>query len=363
MTQSGQTNDAWYTEDGPETDVVLASRIRLARNLAGFNFPVTIKSDDAEHVLSLVFDAFNKLDHPERYQMVRMSGIDTTGKRILSERGVIETGIGNEPWKGIIIRNDGILSASINIEDHLRIASFAPGLSLFECAKEVYGIDTATQDHLQFSAMADFGYLTSGIMNVGTGMKASTLLCIPAICMNGLLDRVMREYLSQGFVIKGYYGTDGNASLGCLYQLSNGSSATGDYEAQIGLVEQATRKLVDLERKSRQELLVTNPTTVEDTAFRAISTLKYARFLALPEAIDLLYRVRLGANLGLVTGISNHALTALMYRIQSAHIGFVISGGSVIIEEDVKSDEMRMNRLRAMVVQEILKEADIRERR
>ena len=103
MSLSTKTPDAWYTEDGPDTDVVLSSRVRLARNLSGFVFPLAIKSDDAERVQSILFDAFGHLDKSENYQMVRMSNIESLGKRILCERGVLDADAGNEPWRGVIV--------------------------------------------------------------------------------------------------------------------------------------------------------------------------------------------------------------------------------------------------------------------
>lgn len=363
MSAETRTPDAWYTEDGPETDVVLSTRVRLARNLSGFVFPVAIKSDDADSVESLIFDAFNHLENPERFQMVRMSHIDSLGRRILAERGVIDPETGNEPWRAVVIRADGVLSATVNMEDHLRLAAFTPGLSLWPCSGIVTAADRSLQDHLQFSAQAGTGYLTSNLFDVGTGMKASVLLCLPGLCMNGLLDRVIREYLAQGFTVRGYYDSDGSASLGCLYQLSGGSSSAGDIPGQIGRMEQAAGKLADLERKSRAELYRTAPTTVEDTVFRAIVAAKYARFINLREAVDLIHRIKLGLSLGLVTGTTDRDLTALLYRVQTAHIGFVILNGSIIIEDDVVSEELRTDRLRAMVIQEVLKTADICERR
>ncbi len=353
----------WYTEDGPESDVVLSSRVRFARNLSGFVFPLTIKSDDAERVQSIVFDAFNHLDRPENYQMIRMSNIDNLGKRILFERGVIDSDAGSEPWRGVIIRNDGVLSATVNIEDHIRLSAFTPGLSVNACASLVSGIDESLQRNVQYSALADFGYLTSNLMNIGSGMKASVLVCLSALCMNDLIERVIREFLSQGFIVRGYYGSERQTSLGCLYQISNSSGAAGDLSSQIIQMEQAALKLVELERRSRQELKASSPTTLENSVFRAIVTAKYARFISLNEALDLIQRIKLGLNLGLISGIANKDLTALMYRVQTAHIGFVILGESIIIEEDIQTEEMRLDRLRAMVIQEVLKEADIRERR
>jgi Arginine kinase len=363
MNDQLHSSDAWYTGDGPDNDVIVSSRVRLARNLSGFPFPVAIKSDDAESVLSLIFDSFNHLEDPDHYQMVRMADIDLQGRKILAERGVIEPGAGNDPWRGVVLRNDGILSATINMEDHLALASFRPGLNLFACAKTAFDIDDEMQKHIQFSALSGFGYLTSNLFCAGSGLTISVLACLPALCMNGLLDRVIREYLAQGFSIHGYYGSDEGSSLGCLYQLSNGSASAGDPESQLRAMEQTAGKLVELERKSRKDLIGSMPTTVEDAVFRALVAAKYARFISLREAVDLIKRIKLGLNLGLVTGLENRDLSALLYRIQSAHISFVISGGSVIIEEDVKTDELKMDRLRAMVIQEVLKNADIHERR
>lgn len=363
MTTTGNSTDAWYTGDGPDTDVVLSSRVRLARNLSGFVFPLTIKSDDAERVQSLVFDAFNHLKKPEQYQMVRMSHIDNLGKRILAERGVIDPDTGAEPWRGVIIRTDGVLSATVNIEDHLRLAAFAPGQSLAACGVILTGVEEGLRKQIQFSSLADFGFLTSNLLNLGSGMKASVLMCLPALSLGGLLDRVIREYLAQGFIVRGYYGSEEDGSLGYLYQISNGSAATGDMDSQIIRLEQAVAKLVEMERRSRQELLATGPTSIENTVFRAIVLAKYARFISLRESIDLIGRIKLGLNLGLITGLANNELTALLYRVQTAHIGFVILNGSIIIEEDIKEEELRMDRLRAMVIQEVLKQSDIRERR
>ncbi len=363
MNRPADNADTWYTRDGPDSDVVLSSRVRLARNLSGFVFPVSIKSDDAERVQSILFDSFNHLEHPEAWHLVRMSNIDTAGKRILSERGVLDAGTGSEPWRGVIINGDGVLSATVNTEDHLRLAAFGAGLSLSACVALSSEIDTQLRARVQFSALPDFGYLTSNLSDLGTGMKASVLVCLPALCLNSLLDRVIREYLAQGFMVRGYYGADTGNSLGCLYQISGGPACSGDVLSQIRQLEQAARKLAELERKSRQELLASSVTTLENTVFRAIVTAKYARFIPLVEAVDLLQRIKLGVGTGLIQGIRDKELTALLYRVQTAHIGFVISGGNIIIEDDVKGEELRMDRLRAMVIQEVLKEADIRERR
>lgn len=355
--------DTWYTEEGQDNDVVLSSRVRVSRNLDGFPFPLAIKADDAERVQSLVFDAFNHLDNPDQYQILQMSNLDALGRRILSERGVIEADCGNEPWRGLIVRNDGVVSVTVNMDDHVRISAFSAGLSLYSCNKSVRTMEELLQKKLDFSSLPGFGYLSSSLFSTGTGLKISALVCLEGLALNGLLDRIIRDFLANGFVLKGFYGQQNGLSLGCLYQISNLSASRGDSDSQLLIMNQAVSKLVSLERKSRSELLRSKPTVMEDTIFRAIVTAKYARLLPFAEAIELINKIKLGVNLALIQGVGNHELTALLYRIQNAHLHFVLSGDSITIESDIVSEETRMDRLRAMIVQEVLKDADIRERR
>ncbi len=357
------SSGAWYAESGAENDVVISTRIRIARNLLNFPFPVAIKSDDAEAVQSLIFDSFNHLEHPEQYQMVRMSNIDPLGRKILAERGVIRPESGIEPWRAVVIRGDGALSATVNVDDHLRLAAFRPGLDFSWCRQTLETIDSALQEQLQFASAADFGYLCQDLTSAGTGMKASVLLSLSGLVMTSLAERVIRESLSQGFLIRGYYTSGNNDSLGALYQICNASGANGDMESQIESLEMMVRRIIEMERRSREELLNTQPTSIEDIVYRAVVTARYARFIPVREGVELISRIKLGLHLGLVSGISDSALTALLYRIQNAHLGFVILGGSIIIEEDIKTEEMRIERLRAMIIQEVLKEVDIKERR
>lgn len=363
MNPSQNPNDAWYVADGPDTDVVLSSRARIIRNLHGFVYPRNLKVDDAERIQSLIFDAFNHLETPERFQKIRLSGIDSLGRRILSERAIIESASGIEPWKGVVLRNDGIVSATINIEDHLRVAAFYPGSALTSCSKEVFALDAEMQKKLHFSSVPGFGYTTSNIFNVGTALKLSVLLCLPSLSMSGLIERIIREFLGQGFIITGFYGSDLKFSLGSLYQMSLISVSNGNSDNQLLVMAQGVAKLLELERKGRNELLLKRKTEIEDVVYRAIVTAKYARFISVTEGVSLLEKIRLGISLGMITGIAHKDLTALLYRIQTAHIHFVISTGSITIEEDVTTEEMKLDRLRAMVIQEVLKNADIHERR
>lgn len=363
MNKKDMPSDAWYTQDGPDSDVALSSRVRVARNLEGFRFPASIHPDDGERVQSLVFDALGKVGLAEQYQRVRISDMDALGRRILSERGVIEADCGSDPWRACSVRNDGVVSLTVNMEDHLRISSFSTGLSLNDAARATVGLERELSKSLAFSSTSGFGFLTSSIANAGQAMRLSVLLSLSGLCMNGLIERVIRDYLAQGFIVRGYYGQRDSVSLGCVYQLSNYHSMAPDIDSLVVSMEQAAGKLVELERKSRNDLVTTKPTLVEDTVFRAVVAAKYARFLSFAEAIDLIQRIRLGVYAGLITGVGYTDIASLLYRTQNAHISFIISGGSIIIEDDVATEELKMDRLRAMIVQEVLKDADIKERR
>ncbi|ULQ59939.1 hypothetical protein K7I13_00910 [Brucepastera parasyntrophica] len=363
MNGSAPPTDAWYTEEGPDNDVVLSTRIRFARNLESFAFPIALKADEAENVLSVVFDVVNNLQNSDQYQLIQLSNVDTLGRRILSERGIINTEIGAEYWKGVIIRNDSILSMTVNIEDHIRFAAVSAGLAVPFCIRTALDFENELQKNLQFSSAEGFGYLTSALSGVGSGMKTSVFLSLQGLHISGFIDRVIREYLAQGFIIHGYYGEKQDESLGSLYQFCNSSCASGDIDSQLAEIEEAIKKIVALERESRNELLAVKPTILEDISYRAIVTAKYARFLSLQESIELLQDIKLGLSLGLITGVTHSALTALLFRIRNGHISFVIQNKSIMLEEDIQTDELRMNRLRAMVIQEVLKNADICERR
>jgi protein arginine kinase len=165
---------------------------------------------------------------------------------------VIEADCGSDPWRACSVRNDGVLSVTVNMEDHLRISSFSTGLSLNDAARGSVGLERELARSLAFSSMSGFGFLASSIVNSGQAMRLSVLLSLSGLCMNGLIERVIREYLAQGFIVRGYYGQRDSASLGCVYQLSNLHSMAPDVDSLVISMEQAAGKLVELERKSRK---------------------------------------------------------------------------------------------------------------
>ncbi len=347
---------SWYAGPGPDTDVVLSSRVRFARNLANFVFPEHLGREDADRLQSLVFDSFNHMEHPERFQAVLLSDLDPLGQRILTERGIITPDVAADAHAGIVVRTDGRFSCTVNHKDHIRMASFAPGFDLtpvFDCCRE---IDSGMQESLQFAASAGTGYLTASLCDTGSGMKATVLLHLPSISMDGAVDRVFRALAGEGYSLAGCFGagTEPGSSLGSFYLLSNSFARPGNEQEQLEFVCDGVRKLIQLERGTAQKLLENRPTVLKDHVFRAVAAVKYSRFMGNREGIDLLSKIKWGINLGFVTGLENSSITALLYRIQNAHLHFVLKAENFHLEKDVISTEARTERLRALVIQEAL---------
>lgn len=363
MNNSGNSHDIWYSKDGPGSSVVLISRVRIARNADGYVFPSRIKKNDAEQVQSLVFNAFSDPDAPCELQAVKLSDLEPLSRLILCERGVLDTDCGLEPWKGLLFSEDGDLSICVNMEDHVRIAVFSAGLSLSDACDKADKIEKFMQKKIDFSAKSRYGYLTSVIDDSGTGMKVSVLISIPALVITGIGDRIVRDCIVSGFSVKGFYGGQNDKkSLGCLYQISRSAAFALNPASQISSLETMTEKIVEMELRARQDLIKTRKTFIEDLVFRAITTAKYARFLDIHESVDLLMKIKFALNLGFVTGVNQPDITALLYRIRPAHIEFLLKDQRLKVEPDVGPGIDSINRARAMIIQEVLKNADIDER-
>ena len=174
--------DAWYAAAGDDDDVVLSTRVRLARNLANFPFPESCDDDEAVRIQNIIFDAFNHFENGSAYQSVPLAMVEPLGAKILSERGLFENNFGT----GLVMRLDGISSCLINCVDHARIASFSPGFALTAAYNSSREIDSQLQERVQFAASYDFGYLTANALDSGSGMKASIKVHLPSMSNPGI---------------------------------------------------------------------------------------------------------------------------------------------------------------------------------
>lgn len=346
--------EAWYTYPGPDNDVVLSSRISLKRNLENYAFPNAFKFDDAERVQALILDSFAKISDAEKFSSIEVKNLEGFGQRILIERGIIQSSIMSAPMASLLIRSDGKLAGRVNVGDHIGLTSFVSGFNMQEAFSLVKDLDENLQEFLQFACDIDFGYLTANIAESGSGMKISVLLHLPSIFASGLLDKVFKEILGNNYHIIGYYGAgaEDGASLGSYYLLTSNNSLQGSEQTQIEEFSLYVRQLVELERKLRKKLTDNEPTKLRDSVYRALATVKFARFISSQEAIDLISRIKWGVNLGILSEAHDSDLLALLFRTQPAHLQYILQTGPLKYEKDIKTDEQKVERLRALLIQE-----------
>ncbi len=309
--------EGWFTAPGAEDDVVVSSRVRLARNLFGLPFPPALSKEEEEQVQREITEAFERLK--PSFEAIYLDRLPPLERKILMEQNIISQDFCISPNKLVLLSGDGRISAMVNEDDHLRLACMRTGLCLQEIFAAVDELDSRLEDNLHFAASIEWGYLTSRLDNAGTGLRASVMLHMPALVTDGTIGWALKRVNQMGLQIKGYWG-DGDNSLGDMYQISN-PLCIGYRENEIlGSVGEAARELVEYERKSREEITKSRRIELEDRVHRAFGVLKACRLVPSKEAITLLSTVRLGISLGMISEPGIEVVTSLMIRAQKAHV-------------------------------------------
>jgi len=353
-------SNAWYTYSGHDNDTVLSSRVRIVRNLKNYRFPPTLGKEDAETVYRTVVSAFQTLPPVDGFHPIRLDTLDAIAKKIFEERNIIPANLERNFGTGVIVRDDGILSATVNIKDHIRLSAFYAGFELQKCFTLGKNIIDTLAETLEFSAVQDFGYLSSDVMNIGSGIKYSVLCSLPGHSLTNKIQEKIEALTKQNFEVHAYYAQNTKRMLGYLYLISTKSSAGYTDEVQIGMIMTAIRTLINEERELRDSLVRTQLWRIQDDVIKAFSIAKNAYLLDVKDTIDLVFKIKLGINLGFIEGLSLEACLALLYQTQTAHIAFLMLNGTFHLEEPFQLDEIRIERIRAILVQEILKRAELR---
>lgn len=321
----------WLRGEGPESDVVMSSRVRLARNLAGFPFVPQMTVEDRHNLLDLVRRRCSAGALGVRAHWIDLhsaSRLDCTllvERHLISQqhaRGKLSTGKGGpgEPRAVAVAVPGETLSVMVIEEDHLRIQSVKPGLALQDAQAEADEADDRIERQLDYAFSPRFGYLTACPTNVGTGVRLSVMLHLPALRMIGEIEKVKHAAEDMGLAIRGFYG-EGSEAIGDLYQLSN-QTTLGKSERVLlrEMQHEVVPRVVEYERHARRVLLDSRRDSASDTICRALGTLRYARLLTSDEAMQLLSRVRLGVAMGLLADITLPTVNELLLLTQPAHL-------------------------------------------
>lgn len=306
----------WMTGEGEHSDIVMATRVRLARNLRGYRFPIAATEAEALAVDQMVTGVLlDEADH-QNYAYLRMSDLPKLDREILVEKHLISPQLTNLNRQGaVILSEDETVSTMVNEEDHIRIQCIFPGLQLEEALKKANEVDDLLEEELPYAFDEQFGYLTSCPSNTGTGMRASVMMHLPALTMTKQIARIIPAISRMGIIVRGSYG-EGSKALGNVYQVSN-QVTLGKTEFEIiEELRNVTTRLIAHEHKARKNLLEKSKTALEDRLYRSLGTLVYARLLQSGEAAKCLSDVRLGIDLGLIEGVDVSIMNELMIFMQ-----------------------------------------------
>ena len=336
----------WLRGNGPQSDIVMSSRIRLARNLADFPFMSRCNDIDRANIESTVRERLTGSPAFSGLSFFNVADLNTLDRQLLVERQLISRELSNgEGARAVAIDSMEQLSLMVNEEDHLRIQVMKSGLDLDGVWEQMNQVDDNIESSLTYAYSPKLGYLTACPTNVGTGMRVSVLVHLPALVITHQIEKVFRSLQKINLVVRGLYG-EGTQAMGDFYQISNQITLGKDEAAIIDQVSDVIPFVIDYERKARQFLLDEKQNDLFDRVSRAYGTLQTAQQISSEETMYLLSRVRMGVNLGLIDNLEIPAINQLFLRTQPAHLQKI---------RDTSMDTERRNVERAIYLREQLK--------
>jgi protein arginine kinase len=308
---SGNINE-WFSGEGPLADVVISSRVRLARNLAGYRFLAACPATEKAEILRKLKDILMALDLGDEVFYIGVDKVPALEKRFLVERHLISQNhaFGKGPRGAVIARRE-FFTAMINEEDHLRLQVLKPGCQLPACIEQINRIDDLIEQKVEYAFSPKYGYLTACPTNLGTGIRVSVMLHLPALKMTGQIEKFLNATKSLGLAVRGLFG-EGTEAAGDFYQLSN-QITLGVRENDIVTHFEKTiiPEIVEYEHAARSQLLSHDASLLDDKISRAFALLKNANLISSQEALLLLSHIRLGLNMHKHQGASTPAIDRL----------------------------------------------------
>lgn len=310
----------WMKGSGPHSEVVMTSRVRLARNLRGFPFPGYSPERERVELMEMARPCVEALPEMKDGYSEDYTSLSKIRKQVLVERHLISREhAARAAGCAVVVDRKQSVSIMINEEDHFRIQGIKAGLNLRSAFQLVDQVDTELEAALPYAFDDKLGYLTACPTNLGTGMRASVMLHLPALVLTDQINQVIKAVGKIGLAVRGLYG-EGTEALGNLFQISN-QHTLGEKEMEIIVqIEKVIESVVRSELNARQKLLEDNPVMLRDQVGRAFAILRYAHILTSKEALNLLSMLRLGADLDLVPNCDRSLLDMLLLEIQPAHL-------------------------------------------
>jgi len=337
--------NGWFTLGGPDNDIIISSRIRLSRNLTGHLFPGSMGWDEEQQVKTDLLTVFSKMEQG-RFHVLPLEELRPPERRLLLERKFISQDFSLNKEKTMLLSDDQAISCMINEEDHLKMIGFSGGSSLDKLYKKMRVLDDNIEKEIDFAASIEYGYLGPRLDNLGTAMKASFLVHLPALEETGLIDKALKTMLQVGYSVTGFAPDDEDGSLGQYYLVSNQETLGISEEDIIEKMETLSNQLITYERMARKDLSSKKLVHLEDRIFRAQGVVERCRLLSYEEGVQILSSLRLGIALGLLP-YEMGDLNSLIITSQNSHIQEKISRQDI---QDTTVEMMRANLFKELLV-------------
>lgn len=313
------TSAEWLNNTGIHSNVVISTRVRLARNIEGIPFTHCAKESQLEEVILEVKEAVKNNPYLTNAIIIELDEVNELIKHFLVERHLISYELAQSKKGVVVIGDREMVNIMVNEEDHLRLQAFSSGLQSEVTWQIVDKIDDEFSKSLKYAYSSNWGYLTACPTNVGTGMRTSVMIHLPALNLTKEIRKILHAISQVGLAIRGLYG-EGTEALGNFFQISN-QVTLGRTEQEItDNIEKITKQIIEHEEKAREILMKENRIWLEDQIMRAYATLSHARVISSKEALELLSLVRLGVGIGLIKEVTLKSINELLVICQAAHI-------------------------------------------
>lgn len=316
----------WYEQIVPDSDVVISSRVRLARNLENKPFSSKLEDKQASELVEEVKSITPLLSemNKRKYYACNISTLTDIDKTAMVERHIVSPLLAEKRQStGLILSDDETISIMINEEDHLRIQAIVSGMNLEAAYEEADRIDDIAFKKLTFAFDEQYGYLTSCPTNMGTGMRASCMVFLPALSSARMIQKLIEEVGKYGVTVRGIYG-EGTKSLGSIYQISNQKTLGNSETEIIENLKNIVTQVVKQERKRREYMLSVNSDEIEDQIYRAYGILKYARQITSENAMTLLSQLKFGADCEIISFDREFNIHKLMMGVQPGSLQWTL---------------------------------------
>lgn len=337
----------WYSYIDKENPIILSSRIRIARNLVNVPFPGKLNKEQAREVVKKVEEGiYSSSFTKDKYSTIYLWEKNDLETLAYFEKNLISKNlIKNKENSAFIIDKDETLSLMVNEEDHIRLQCITGGFNIDEAYEAAFKLDDLLEENLEYAFDENLGYLTACPTNIGTGMRASVMLHLPALTMNKEIITILNALTQVGMTIRGLYG-EGSQGEGNFYQISNQVTLGLSEDDVINNLKAIVKQVVNQENMAREKIMKNYNYELSDKIYRSRGILESAVILGSKECLNLISNVRLGVELGLISDIEIDKLSTLLVRIQPANLQSYYG---------TKMDERVRDINRAKLVREILK--------